>query len=245
MFNLFRKIAAKQYADVSVIEEIHNEFDTATERLLSEAKNILANADKIKQEKADRLKRLGFGQAKEVAETKAQIEEQRKSEALAKSILYYQTYYPSNKFITEEEVIRICKKYGLVWGDVHYYKGDVPEKNLQEIEQFKLRQEDMQVRTNLDDYYEGQMRNMMRSRMAFPSYSEAPTEIIERYVAPPFKICAPQKDFDTRNMIVSKDLKLMEINDPIVLQPVKDGYLVVSKWGMEASDDNLVNEKMN
>jgi hypothetical protein len=33
--------------------------------------------------------------------------------------------------------------------------------------------------------------------------------------------------------------------DPIVLQPVNGGYLIVSKWGLEGEDAELTNEKMN
>ena len=59
----------------------------------------------------------------------------------------------------------------------------------------------------------------------------------------PFKMVAPVKDFDMRG----KEIKGVEIRnipapDPVVLQPVNGGYLIVSKWGDEASDKDLVNE---
>lgn len=62
----------------------------------------------------------------------------------------------------------------------------------------------------------------------------------------PFKICASVKDFDTKNMNITDGYKLQQnIPDPVVLQPVKGGYLVVSKWGLEGKDELLVNETNN
>lgn len=67
----------------------------------------------------------------------------------------------------------------------------------------------------------------------------------------PLTICAPEKD------IVKKTIKDRLINflgmrfrfmtpkifvpDPVVLYPVKDGYLIVTAWGDEASDPIVVN----
>ena len=63
-----------------------------------------------------------------------------------------------------------------------------------------------------------------------------------------FKICAPVKDMDISGLELSEGYKLqrkIEIPDPVVLQPVKGGYLVVTAWGDEASDAILVNEINN
>ena len=38
---------------------------------------------------------------------------------------------------------------------------------------------------------------------------------------------------------------VLKIKDPIVLQPVKEGYLIVSSWGLEASDELVVNKINN
>lgn len=69
----------------------------------------------------------------------------------------------------------------------------------------------------------------------------------KEYEQPAFKICAPKQDFDTRGFIVQDGHKL--VYDPIVLQSVSkegiEGYLIVTAWGDEASDENVVNQKMN
>ena len=254
MLNFLKK--KKTVASVAAtIDKIHNEFDSASEKLLKEAREIIAKNKSAS--KGDRLKALGFT----IASPVQQSEENKKKEELAKLIEYYSVYYPNNKFITEEMVKAICEKYGLMFGDVSYYKGDVPEKNVKEMEAFVLRDEDKEKTSNLDDYYRrqqmqlqaqflGAQNNIMgrfsiRGLGSAPTpYDGPPTQIVERVIKPSFKICAPEKDFDTRYLTVRDGYKLEY--DPIVLQPVKGGMLLVTKWGMPESEDELiVNEKMN
>jgi hypothetical protein len=286
MFNLKKKIV-DSFKDPNVlIAEIHEEFDSSTERLLSEAKEILSKSDTNKIAKADRLKSIGFSSAKTVAEAQQQVNDVAKSKELSENIMYFKQWYPFNKFINEAEVERICKKYGLLCGEASKYIGDIPEKNLSEIEGFKLRQEDMVVRYSpnysIDRImYEQQMlwerrlneqtqRNALMASNSFgnllggvssignsinsvgssaPIYSALEQanfgEREKTHVKPEFKICAPVKDFDTKWMRVEDGYKLSNVPDPIVLQPVKGGYLIVSKWGLEGEDKELVNEVLN
>jgi len=63
-----------------------------------------------------------------------------------------------------------------------------------------------------------------------------------------FKICAPVKDMDISGLELKEGYKLerkIEIPDPVVLQPVKGGYLIITAWGDEASDPLVVNEINN
>lgn len=252
---MFKAIKAFFSADVPVvetvqktIEKIHNEFDTAGEKLLAEAKQILSREDDTS--KGDRLKSLGFAKCAAV-ETASKIKlEKAQSQETAELVQYYQQWYPNYKFITESIVKQICEKYGLVCGEVGMYKGDVPEKNISEIESFKLRDEDKIKQTNFDDYRDNMLRNALMNQRSLgfsgfyqTTYSpDPPSQITERLIQPIFTICAPEKDFDMKYM---SKIGYKLIPDPIVLQPVKGGYLIVSKWGLEASDEGLVNQKMN
>lgn len=60
------------------------------------------------------------------------------------------------------------------------------------------------------------------------------------------QIAAPFKDFNTQGMDV-EDYKLVQkhVPDPVVLQPIKGGYLIVTAWGDEASDPLVMNEINN
>ena len=60
----------------------------------------------------------------------------------------------------------------------------------------------------------------------------------------PFVICAPIKDMDTGGMRLINN-KLVHIPDPVVLFPVELGYIIVTAWGDEASDENVVNADLN
>lgn len=233
----------------AVIAEIHNEFDTAGEMLLKEAKAILAN--ELPSDKGERLKKLGFVSSESAVRYSDEIKNRKEKEEIAKLIEYYQIYYPSYKFINEEVVKSICEKYGLLSGDVSFYKGDVPEKNVLEMESFKLRQEDMEAYNPYREEQESYLRmaslRQFMGSITYPQYTTRTSEQYSevKYRQPMFKICAPEKDFDTR-MLNKVGHKLeLHIPDPIVLQPVKGGYLIVSKWGLEAEDKALVNEKMN
>lgn len=245
MLNIFKKKPSVATMNAT-IEKIHSEFDSASDKLLKEAKEIILNNKSAN--KGDRLKSLGFSNAAPVAQS---VENGQKQE-LASLIEYYQMWYPHNKFITEAAVKQICEKYGLVFGDATYYRGDVPEKNLLEMENFKLRIEEKERRTNVDDYYQRQaFMGMAQSQRGLSNIGEIrrqptyppPTEITERFIQLPFKICAPEKDFDTRFMVKKDGYKLEY--DPIVLQPVKGGYLIVTKWGLEASDEIVTNPISN
>jgi len=131
----------KTKSDQQIVAEIHNEFDTAQDRLLMAADSLLAelNIPTEKQivEKSERLKRLGFVKAEPVRI--AEGTEKRKMKLVetreqAELIRYYKQNYPLNKFLTIGELDRICRKYNLVYMPVGNYIGDVPLKNIEEIE---------------------------------------------------------------------------------------------------------------
>jgi hypothetical protein len=60
-----------------------------------------------------------------------------------------------------------------------------------------------------------------------------------------FQICAPLKDMEIPKNKKLVGHKIINIPDPVVLQPVRGGYLIVCAWGNESSDEMVVNQKMN
>jgi hypothetical protein len=215
-----------------IVEQIHNEFNGAADALLAESKLML---EQIKEKKfpekdtakAERLMRLGFDQAKPVAETESIRQAKQENDARKKALKEFAEMIerkmfidPTHKFITEAMVAQICEKYDLYHGRARLYRGDIPEKNLREIEEFKLVPEE---------------RMMIR---------DIPQHPYERPLN--FTICAPLKDFDMEGMMTSgRTIVKKEIPDPVVLCEVRDGYRIVTAWGPEAEDDIVVNHKMN
>jgi hypothetical protein len=66
------------------------------------------------------------------------------------------------------------------------------------------------------------------------------------------RVCAPLNEMDMTEMeleegykMINEKIKVMTFPDPIVLQPVVGGYLIVTAWGDEAADEIVINPKHN
>jgi hypothetical protein len=240
-------LASKMYP--KEVLEIHNEFNTAADKLLEEAQAIINKGSTKNVKKVNRLESLGFKQANEVSELKPLLHQVELSKEQIELVNYYKREYPFNKFITEEQVQAICHKYNLVCGDVSIFKGFVPEKNLKEIENFKLKQKDFQefycwagtwdtianikIRYGEPDSY----FDFARNKNISDKYQKRKGSL---------KICAPIKDMDISDLELKDGYKLEKhVPDPVVLQPVNGGYLILTAWGDEASDPLVVNEINN
>ena len=266
LFNNNSKVVAKQSTN-EIIQEIHDTFYTEVDRLLNEAKISVSN-ETTKQElidKCKRLKALGFTNTKEVQE--AQIEINRLNEIsqinetkdrLIRAINYFSVKYPNYKFITEDSVKKICEKYNLVYGAINKYIGTVPDKNLKQIEEFKISDDDKCYFERATHWQFGE------AYFKFQSFQRQQKEIefTNRYgrisasgYRTDFGLCsleiaAPLKDFNMTQAEV-KNFKISNIHipDPVVLQPVifeeVKHYLIVCAWGLESSDELVVNNKMN
>lgn len=130
------------------VEVIHAEFDSAEERILSQCDKLLSEL-KIPTEthierKADMLESLGFVNSETVIKAKSIKEEKSKVKAMveltsaqANYIRELKVRYPLEKFITEDELERICNKYNLIHAPSANYIKDIPEKNVLEMKSAK------------------------------------------------------------------------------------------------------------
>lgn len=269
MFKLFKssKVTSKlvvkdsketQIDEAKLIEEIHESFFTEVDKLLAWAK-ISSSLETTKQsliDKRDKLVELGFTNTKEVVEAEEEVrrlelikEENQNKISLKEAIDYFSTKYPHYKFITEESVKKICEKYGLVYGEVSKYKGTVPDKNLKQIQDFKIESKDEccikiinpGAWMMLDTYVSG------NNTLGTTSIEGIGLVTIRKS---PLEIAAPLKDFDMKEHEV-KNFKLskIEVKDPVVLKPVffkgQKHYLIVTAWGLEASDELVINPRHN
>lgn len=206
---------------------------------------------------------------KEISRLNTLKEENNNKKELIEAINYFSFKYPQYKFITEDSVKSICFKYGLIYGEVSKYIGTVPDKNLKHIEEFKISDEDKayynitthpliyNIRPDKrlvfypKRYFED--RKKLVDGTFEPIYTKNSSLYDNRYSCKeaPLEIAATIKDFDTKNMRIENH-KLVEDpidKDPVVLQPVmfndKKYYLIVTAWGDEASDELIINQKMN
>lgn len=235
MFKLFKTKIESTESTESVDQQIYKDVYSAEELLLEEANRILSKPSEYDEERYNRLKQmnvLGFSNAAEVVEFK-EIEDKRRNHEYTKNkIEYYKQHYPLNKFINEDSVKTICKKYGLLLTEARDYIAEIPEKNQNEIIAFRV------IRKDHRYPYEVYSNRWMVSMFVRDCYT-AELNRDEKIVGQDLLIIAPEHKLNTRGKI--KDGHVLKIKDPIVLQPVEGGYLIVSSWGLEAADSIVLN----
>jgi hypothetical protein len=252
-----------------IVEEIHETFFTEVDKLLADAK-IAKSLDTDMQsliDKSESLKALGFTSTKEVKECKGEIvrlntlkEENKAKKNLIEAINYFSFKYPNYKFITEDSVKKICDKYGLIYGTVDKYLGDVPDENLKHIQNFKISKDDdcysKQWRIEREYMSLGKLEDIVGiSYFSFKEYckcrnfEEKDYDFIHRTYSCPLEIVAPQKDFNLEGVGVKVIEHQIVAPDPIVLKPVVFNrmkyYLIVTAWGLEAADELVINANHN
>lgn len=272
MLKLFRGQQTTQSVK-ETIEEIHQTFYSAGDKLLKEANEIINQNGPSSIDKANRLKKLGFKNTIEVR----QLESIKMTQDLANLIQYYQMNYPNNKFITEEQVVSICKKYNLVCAPINAYSGFVPETKLKEVENFKIKNSDEKPSMikilsawntgAIGDYsYRSRGARHIHNQLGLDlipsdhpslkfhgsnlfSVNGGYVEKIKVYESKELLICAPKKDMNLKGLekigAIFTSFTAITVPDPVVLQPCKGGYLIVTAWGDEASDELVVNQKLN
>jgi len=246
----------------AIVEEIHDMFNTASDRAVTVAQEIMASKAPVRSD-AEALRALGFRQAAPVVLAEKEHSRTKMAQEESDIVMYYQQRYPGYKFILEKQVQEICKKYNLVCGAVARYKGDVPSKNVQEITQFNMcnpihPEDRTYVRTYPNSIsgpstssYEEYQRYIQKIEDRQKGAEEISIHMwhLSMYESivtenKSYNICAPLKDMDMSKAQL-QGYKVMDIPDPVVLYPVRGGAIVVSKWGIEAEDETVINQKMN
>lgn len=150
MISLFKKPIP---VEIIHAEIIHAEFDSAETRILDQCDKILAELKILTEsqieKKADMLYKLGFVNSEVIQQ--ASILKQRTLDTKniiditskqAESIRYLKSKYPLEKFITINELNRICEKYKLIHAPAANYIKDIPEKNVLEMTNCKKLEKD-------------------------------------------------------------------------------------------------------
>lgn len=263
---------------ISLVQEIHNTFYSSMEDILEACKigKPIEDINSQLKDKLKNLKDLGFTNTQEVLDIEGKIKENQekitynaKLAQKKKDIEDLSQIYPHYKFIDKETLNKICNKYGLVYTHVKFFKGIVPDKNLKDLLNFKIKDEH-RVYIRLE--YASERDTSPYTSLTFTT---RPTYIHERarystsseerdnYTRNNDKnsmiIAALAKDFDLSSFNVREQKKFGQLipkvkEDPIVLQPVclKQSYYgediyyaIATAWGDEASDPLVINEKSN
>ena len=217
-------------SNLTLVQKIHRDFKTKGDLLVLEANNILKEATfKELKTKKELLHECGFTNTKVTQDINILEEKIKRSEVITN---YSNQLLGQYKIITTEDILKICSKYKLCMSLSRNYNAEVPIKNLNEIKTFF---NSYKSRTNTSDY------NLSRDNTC---------------------IVAPEKDFNKGTNFLIKENLMMKLEDPIVLFPCNNSlrinnnqygdntlehqyFYVVTAWGDEASDELVVNNKMN
>lgn len=301
----------------TIVKQIHESFSNGEEQIMAQVREVLKNAeDSEVKGRADKLRALGFTNAKPVVDlsdeaiAKAKLLENRKKT--------YDRIAPQYKFITQEKLDEICERFGIVYGEINRYTGDIPVKNQEDIINFKVLDESF-LESNMnaswqsatwtdangvehtaksmgDSYLINTINFIMKKHRTFGtrffrsamfelhkrgmteeiesvenkmhfSRSNYTQQFIDECIKPEnnnsgvsFTIAADIDSFDltdakldgnriedqrSKKIMEDQMAHLLRQYDPIVLARVQDGYLIVTAWGDEASDPDVINPKMN
>lgn len=120
-----------------VVKDIHNEFNIAGERLLQESLAILKQEEKKDLRKGELLNSAGFINSVQSGEFAKSIEVSENARFVASIVTKYKQMFPCHKFIKNDDVLKINKKYNLNIAETEDFIGFVPQKNLDDIHSFK------------------------------------------------------------------------------------------------------------
>ncbi|MDG1949855.1 MAG: hypothetical protein P8J32_03485 [bacterium] len=118
----------------SIIEQIHHEASTAQQKLLKDAKQILFQSqDEKVVEQVEELKTLGFTSFKQAR--LFEPEELERIKELRDQIATYRDSF-DYKFMTDDAVYELCKKFGLLQAPVNIYTDSIPMENQKDVINF-------------------------------------------------------------------------------------------------------------
>jgi hypothetical protein len=244
---------------VVTADQVHKELDNAINEILKEANISVKSSEEPDQsiiEGSSIANRFGFVNSKISRKGSEEIRKEKDlagKEEYLRAVNYYNETYPLYSFINEDKVNEILEKYDLYMADSMFYIGDIPEKNLGEMDNFKVKQKDILLLSR--DYiaasgerewvpiHNRNSYHYSRRSDEFVSVSSdgwVDSDLHESNV----KIIANKGDFDGAKFEGRKQsAQQFVVQDPIILQPVPHGYLCVTKWGEEAKE--VVSPKEN
>ena len=239
--------------NILTIAQIHQDFynqenllKTELPVLIKEQRHEIQLSTDIVTKHQD-LQQLGFVKSKTTIDLNVIINKNQElqqilenMEKTLEALNYFKRNYPYCKFITLNQVVKLCKKYGFVCGPVTFYTGMIPDENMMELmDKVKSISDSVKFGTLTSARF---FDNSKRSNGEYRSASDYGNN------SAPLEIIAPLKEFDLKSLSVKNQYFLEEkikplpivADDPIVLQPVVYAgykyYLIMTAWGDEAND---------
>lgn len=172
---------------------------------------------------------------------------------------YAERYRGQFLFIYESQLERLVEKYNLYVRGLNFYAGDIPEKNIKEMQMFHFSIEDV-IGVSASEFrstplkevvykLEGGLSHVPYTQVSRPIMEYKPfflNGIIE--IAAVKELFLPTAFKDNEQRIVSKQeiQPSMQVDtDPIVMLKVPKGRIIITAWGDEANDEILARPTLN
>jgi hypothetical protein len=230
-------------------QQIHEEIYAANESTLQELLASIERHEAAKElgdDERQSLSQLGFRNVPSVAGAIELEHVIKRKREMVSAIQHYRDFYPQYKFVSVENLVTIMGKYNLVMGWPEIFRAEIPDRNRKEIAAFRLHRATVNsgmtastefVAVQVDWYG-------VRQEHTYVHRDE------------PVVVVGQVTDFDMKERYVGENRMIGErkvsyhpprpkfvTHDPIVLQSVRYGYLVITAWGPEA--EAVVNENRN
>jgi hypothetical protein len=221
----------------NAVELIHQEVDTLVAEMPVIIEKRMLQFEGPDFAYARRLKAVGLTGTKQYIHQKAKIDEYETIERELLALRELQQTYPLRKFVLEKDLEKLMVKWEMVMAPLDRYTGEIPEKNLADIEAYKLVDEKFQA-VDWASTFHAARRGYIQM---FYSMDDTRVKGVD------FRIIAFPTDLNLDGLTKNKKGLMYDYpKDPIVVNKLQYTICeVVTKWGPEASDPLLVNPNMN
>lgn len=177
--------------------------------------------------------------------------------------MYAEKYKGQFLFIYESQLERLVEKYNLYVRDLEFYAGDIPEKNIKEMQNFHFSMDDVygERRYNYSNGYRNIPLNEVlvkyQERLDMVPYQQVSRPIMDYkpfFLQGKIEIAAVKELFlpiafkKSQERIISQPeiQPSMQVDtDPIVMLKVPKGRIIITAWGDEANDEILARPALN
>lgn len=228
----------------TTVLEIHKAVGRESDLLIEE------NPYKNEREIARALKEMGFTSAENVRRVTDHDEHHNQARM-------YRQKYPQFKFITEQVLDRVMDKFDLERKTLSAFKGAIPERNATELMAIKIDSADLTNKESPKMTHKAIVGGSNIPPFLKEILEEAASSALNDLFGSKLSSVLPAGRLNlseigaANNQIISivADPRLFEKQlagvCPMVLAEVKGGFLVLSAWGAEAADPEVLNQNMN
>lgn len=245
--------------------EIHMAFTLMALAYMKEWKSDVINEKEMKRNQM--LKELGFTSSKSFQDSEEAIAPSVKR----KVFNWYSERFPNCLFLKVKDFVALLQIYNLVCGELEAYKGEIPDENLEEIITVKETLEKCKNENTYSNKYTDENTIEIaewwggcRPRSCKYLYSEGEWGLWNRLTEDEYDNLIDKngrypfygndlKQFDNTELFIAAPAQDMEgrisdfhikSEDPFVFQLFPYGVVIYSKWGDEANDPMLEENKL-